>query len=118
MYDLIQNRIYHESISLEIGIAREQLMKASPIEFYENISKDFRVHTGSQPVRRRDMTSASIDLVNESGYRSQYCDWLRTERQRVRGSNPRWGKVFCSPRRRDRFWRPPSVIFNGLFPRG
>jgi hypothetical protein len=80
MYDHIQNRIYHGSIRPEIGIAREQLMKAASIDFYENISKDFRVHTGPQPIRRPDMTSTSNDLVNVSGYRSRYSYWLRTER--------------------------------------
>jgi hypothetical protein len=34
---------------------------------------------------------------------------------------PVWSRIFSSPRRPDRLWSPPSLLFNGyrgLFPRG
>jgi hypothetical protein len=56
----------------------------------------------------------------ENGFISYYFS-LRVGWQRGRSSSPVKGKIFSSPRRRDRFWDPPrvrSTEYLGFYPQG
>jgi hypothetical protein len=51
--------------------------------------------------------------LKEPEYCSQYSDWLRAERLRVRSSSPGRVRDFLSPRRPDRLWAPHNLLSNG-----